>query len=92
MVQALTDRYRTQARWHKAVQHLREAGTLTDSPKDIGPLILEIPADVLKECEGEIKDTLFAWAWPHIRRGLTAGMPQWYKDLLTQSAFPDKEV
>jgi ATP-dependent RNA circularization protein (DNA/RNA ligase family) len=41
IVQRLIERYRTPARWAKAVQHLREAGTLEGSPRDIGPLIKE---------------------------------------------------
>src|SRR5258708_719881 len=32
----LGKKYCTEARWMKAIQHMREAGTLTDSPKDIG--------------------------------------------------------
>ena len=87
VVQSLTVRYKTEARWQKAVQHLREAGTLDGSPKDIGALLREVPTDVRKECEQDIKDALFAYAWPHIQRGITAGLPQWYKDQLAQQAF-----
>jgi len=82
--------YRTPARWSKAVQHLREAGKLTDSPKDIGALIKEVGEDVHRECESEIKDALFAHFWPHIRRGLTGGLAEWYKDQLMVASFQDK--
>lgn len=78
-VAAITAAYRTEARWAKAVQHLREAGKLDESPKDIGPLMREIPADVLAECEAEIKDALFAAFWKDISRGITAGVAEWYK-------------
>jgi hypothetical protein len=47
----------------------------------------EIPEDILKECEGEIRDRLFTYAWPHIRRGLTRGFPEYYKDLLLRRQF-----
>lgn len=87
VVQALIQSFRTNARWQKAVQHLRERGDLTDSPKDIGALIREVPADILAEHEAEIKQKLFDYAWPQIQRGVTAGLPQWYKDTLAASAF-----
>lgn len=87
VVQSLIVKYRTTARWQKAVQHLREAGALTGSPRDIGALLKEIPNDVRKECEADIKDALFAYAWPHIQRGVTNGVAQWYKDELAKEAF-----
>ena len=86
----LTEKYRSEARWQKAVMHLRESGILDGSPKDIGPLMREVPADVLKECEAEIKEALFKHFWPNIARGVTRGLPEWYKDELAKSAFEDK--
>jgi hypothetical protein len=77
----------TQARWQKALQHLREAGQIEDSVKDIGLLMREIPEDVKKECEDEIKEALFAYAWPHIKRGVARGCPEWYKDYLLRQQF-----
>ena len=87
IVQQLIERYRTPARWHKAVQHMREAGTLTDSPRDIGPLMREVPEDILKECKEEITERLFDHFWKQIQRGITAGVPEWYKQELARSAF-----
>jgi hypothetical protein len=78
---------RTPARWNKAVQHLREKGELTDSPKDIGNLIKEVQVDIDKECVDEIKDRLFKYAIPHIKRGITGGLPEWYKDELMKLQF-----
>lgn len=80
-------RYRTPARWAKAVQHLREASLIDDSPKDIGHLIKEVGADVKKECEQEIKDALFTHFWPHIQRGIVGGLPEWYKERLLEKMF-----
>lgn len=74
--------YKTPARWNKAIQHLREAGTLTDSPKDIGPLINEVMADIEKECLEEIKDMLYAHFAKDIKRGVVYGLPEWYKEKL----------
>lgn len=87
----LQEKYGTQARWQKALQHLREAGQITDRPQDIGLLIREVPADVRKECEDEIKEDLFKWAWPHIARLVGRGVPEWYKNLLLTQQFESEE-
>lgn len=76
--------YRTPARWAKALQHLGEAGKIEGSPRDIGLLIREVPTDVEKECAEEIKEALYAWAWPKLRRGLTSGLAEWYKGKLAE--------
>lgn len=91
IIQKIIEQYKTPARWSKAVQHLREAGQLDNSPKDIGALMREVGEDILKECKGEIIDILFAWAWKNIQRGVTAGLPEWYKDELAKSAFEVNE-
>ena len=87
----LIERYRTPARWEKAVQHLRERGELEESPRDIGKLIHEVPDDVRREYEQEIKDCLFVHFWPKIRRGVTVGLPEFYKEELAKKAFPDDQ-
>jgi hypothetical protein len=87
IIGALGATYTTQARWQKAILHLAEQGLITDSPQDIGLLIKEVPLDVKKECEDEIKDKLFAFAWPYISRIVTRGLPEFYKDLLLKKQF-----
>lgn len=87
VVQCLIATLKTDARWHKAVQHLREAGQIEDSPKDIGLLMKEVPVDVAEEEMEYIKTQLFDWAWPQIRRGITAGLPEWYKEQLLKKQF-----
>lgn len=89
IVERLVESFGTEARWQKAVIHLRERGMLEGSPKDIGALLREVPEDVLKECSEEIRDRLFEYAWPKVRRGITNGLPQWYKDQIAQQAFTD---
>lgn len=84
IVTAIADRYRTEARWHKAIQHMREGGKLTESPKDIGPLLKEIIVDIQKECTDEIAQALFRWAWPTISRRCIAGFPEFYKEKLLE--------
>lgn len=84
---ALISAYKSHARWEKAIQHLRERGELTDSPKDIGPLMKEVADDVKEECIDEIKERLFKWAWPQIQRAISGGLPDWYKSKLLEKQF-----
>ena len=92
VIQSVIDSFKTEARWRKAVQHLRDRGQLDGSPKDIGPLMREVPEDVSKEAQDDIKETLFRYAWPKIQRGIVAGLPQWYKDELAKQAFTTEEI
>ncbi len=77
----------TQARWNKSIQHRRERGELLDAPQDIGPLIKEIIADIRVECEDEIREALFKYAWKEIARRVTAGFPEFYKQRLMELQF-----
>jgi hypothetical protein len=87
----IIETYRTEARWRKAVQHLRERGELEETPRDIGALIREVKDDVKDECEEEIKDRLFGYFWKKdIERSLTHGLPEWYKEQLANKLFEEK--
>lgn len=88
----LIDSLRTEARWHKSIQHLRDAGQLTDSPKDIGLLMKELSLDIKAECEEYIRDELFKWAWKDIMRGVSKGFPQFYKDHLAKQQFGEDDA
>lgn len=78
---------RTEARWAKAVQHLREKGELADSPRDIGALIQEVQNDIVKEEEDWIKKKLWDWAKPLLMKDATRGLPEWYKERLMEKQF-----
>lgn len=86
-VQVLIVKYRTDARYMKALQHLRERGALTDTPKDIGFLVHEVEADVYADSHEDIRDSLFEHFWPTIKRGVCNGVPDWYKNHLAEQAF-----
>jgi len=75
----------SEARWNKAVQHMREDGTLLGEPKDIGPLIKEIIRDTLDEEGDMIRQRLFNWAKEQIARRVTYGFPEWYKGKLLEA-------
>ena len=87
IVDRLIDMLRTPARWNKAVQHMRERGEITDSPRDIGLLIKEVQADIEKECMPLIAEKLAEWALPQIRRGVVRGLPEHYKEELLKRQF-----
>jgi len=84
-------KYQHVGRWMKAVQHLREAGQLEDSPRDIGKLIIEVQKDLGKEEKEEIKQLLWKWANPHIMRMATRGLAEWYKEQLLAKQFEIEE-
>lgn len=86
IIENLIAKYRTPARWDKAIQHLKEAGKLDNSPKDIGLIIKEVGNDILKECEDEIKADLFEWAFSKMRRGCVAGIAEHYKEKLLRES------
>ena len=87
IIGTLASQYNHPGRWLKVLQHAREEGQITDSPRDIGLLIRGVPVDLLKEESDAIKDALFKHAWPHIARGVTRGLPEWYKELLLKKQF-----
>lgn len=81
----------TEARWLKALQHLADDGTLEGEPRDIGPLMREVKRDTMEEELPYIMEKLLDWARPKIKRGLGAGLPEWYKNRLAEEAF-DREA
>lgn len=87
VIQNLILSFKTEARWKKAVQHLREAGQLQNDPRDIGLLLKELGKDLHADVEEDVKQALFKWAWPKIQRGAIAGFPEWYKQQLLDSQF-----
>jgi hypothetical protein len=74
--------FKTEARWQKAVQHLKEKGELENSPRDIGKLIKEIHIDIETEEESEIKKFLYNYFIKDIKRVASSGLPEWWKDQL----------
>lgn len=75
----LLSQYHTEARWEKAIQHLRDSSVLTNSPKDIGPLIQEIHRDIEEECRQEIMEQLWSLHKRELMGRVTSGFPEWYK-------------
>jgi hypothetical protein len=48
-----------------------------------------VKEDIRKECQDEIKDTLYKWSIDAIMRGCCGGLPEWYKKRLLGSQFEE---
>lgn len=70
---------RSPARWRKAVQHLKETGQHTGTPKDIGALMQRVSTDIDEEMRAEVAEQLMKWAWKEVKRIGMQGLPEWYK-------------
>lgn len=89
IIDILGNQLRTEARWEKAVQHLRDSGNLEDDPKDIGKLLKELHQDTLVEESDYIKEQLFQWAWKSVMRKVQYGFAEWYKKKLLERSLED---
>jgi hypothetical protein len=89
VVEHLIEELRQPARWAKAVQHLRERGELTGTPRDIGPLIKEVQTDISAEEREYISERLLTWALPKVLRGASGGVAEWYKQQLLEAQFEE---
>lgn len=87
IIEQLVASYKTDARFVKAVQRLRDEGELTNEPKDIPKIFKEVNVDIEKECIEDIKDALWAWARVKFMKGVTNDIPTWYKNRLLEKQF-----
>lgn len=83
------DQFNTEPRFRKAVQHLRDAGLLTQTPKDIGSIIREVHKDIELEEKVNIQDFLWNEFGSELLRSSTRGIAEWYKKELAHNAFSD---
>ena len=79
--------FRTEARWQKAIQHLKENNELENAPKDISKLMKEIDRDIKEEELENIKDVLLRIYLPDIQRKAKAGFAEYYKKQLFERGF-----
>jgi hypothetical protein len=89
VLQNLILEYGTPERWQKALIHLEERGLIENSPRDIGLLIKEVWPDIEIECKDEIIIKFYKWLSPHLARGVTRGLADWYKNKLMEKQFDD---
>jgi len=79
-------------RWVKAINAMRDDGTLTDSPRDIGPLLQHITNDFLEEEKEEFKEALFRIYEKQLKRVIARGFPEWYKNRLMEISFGARDM
>lgn len=91
IIDQLIEIYRTEARWRKAVQHLLEEGKAVDCMQAIPDLMREVVVDTEAECQDEIKQALWDWAWPILKRRINTGLPEWFKAQLAETILGNKE-
>ncbi len=77
--------YRTEARWDKAIQHLRDDGKLVGEPKDIGILMAELWRDVVEEEKENFKEELYKMYKKRLAGVVQAGFPEYYKRKLLEN-------
>jgi len=83
--------FKTEARWEKGIQHLKEKGELENSPRDIGKLIAEIKQDIVTEEQDDIKDFLFREFGDELLRYATSKFPEFYKEKLLKDSFKENK-
>lgn len=89
LITTLVEELRTDARYYKAVQHLREQGTLEESPRDIGNLFKEVVKDIEEEEKEYILERLWKYYGKEIKSRVCAGIPEWYKNKLLENLKED---
>lgn len=93
--EALKDKYKSEARFHKAVMKLKEEGRLTESLRDIGELVKIVRLDLVEEEKENIKNDLWRIFADDIVKYSAQGIPAWYKEKLllgTEQENPDEDA
>lgn len=88
--EVLKNKYLSNMRWNKAIQHLRDNNELDNDPKDIGKLIKEIKKDIVEEEKDNIKNELWELFLDDILRNSVKGFPEYYKKYLAKGVFNDR--
>jgi hypothetical protein len=72
-------KYCSEARWEKAIAHLRDEGKVGEQleHKDIGTIIREVQRDIIDECGDEIRQELFNAYAKELRGAWIQGLPDW---------------
>lgn len=83
---------RSEQRWNKSIQRLRDAGELENSPRDIGKLMKAVQEDIREEEQDFMAKKLLEYAVPRILRASVGGLPEFYKRTLVESALPEVEA
>ena len=83
-LEAYMESFASEPRWTKAVQRMRDEGTLQGEPRDIGALVKLVQADVMDEEAANTKEELYKLFIDDIARLSVRGLAEWYKKRLAQ--------
>lgn len=78
-LEAYLESFTTEARWRKAVQRMRDEGTLEDAPRDIGTLVKLVQQDVEEEEAENIKEWLYRLYIGDVKKNAVRGLAEWYR-------------
>lgn len=81
---------RSEQRWNKSIQRLRDSGQLENSPRDIGKLMKAVQEDIREEEQEFMAKKLLEYAVPRILRASVGGLPEFYKRTLVDSVIPSE--
>ena len=84
--------FKSESRWLKAIQHLKERNEWTQSPKDIGNLLKEIQTDISREEKENIKSFLWKEFSHELLKTSVRGFPEWYKEWLLKETFREEAI
>ena len=84
-LQEYVDGFKSEARWQKAFQYLKEKGEIENEPRDIGKLVPRVQEDIKEEEIENIKEFLYKKFIGDITRTAVRGLPEWYKEKLLES-------
>lgn len=87
IIEGLVAMYKTEARWRKAFQTLRDNNVLKLAPSDIPALRNEVMRDIEVECGDAIKNALYMSFKNDVLRGSVNGLPEWWKQTLVDMSF-----
>jgi len=91
LCEVLGKQYAVTARFHKAVQHLKESKTgLSNSKKDIGLLVKELDKDLMKEYKSDLSAALLGYFFTVIAGHARTGLTTWYGDMIEKDK--DEEI
>lgn len=83
---------RTEARWDKAISHLREKSEFEGTARDIGKLIKEVHHDIADEEKENLKDQLWKIYGNDILKASTNGFVNWYKERIAKGDFNETDL
>lgn len=86
LIEMIGSQFSTEARYRKAVQHVAESESgLSNTKKDLGPLVKELDKDLLKEYREDISAALMSYFFPKIAARAREGFNEWYEQEISQS-------